>query len=155
MEYLKEQKKEKKGKNVMESKMKKIFSVLIFIYIVFGITQATNKYHLANVFYKEDAKVLTEFNRWSKFEENKLEIEKILKGEEEVKKESSTPKFVSVNKEDNVLKTSDSKYTYKQVIEYHEDVKDFNKLNNFIFNMNTLNFAIILYFIIKFFRRRF
>jgi hypothetical protein len=138
----------------MQDKMKKIFQYLLIVYVVFGITQATNKYHVANLLYKEDAKILTEFNRWSKFEENKLEIEKILKDEEETKKESSTPKFVSVKKEDKVLKTSDGKYTYEQVRQYHEDVKGFNKLNNFIFNMNTLNLAIVLYFIIKFFRRR-
>ncbi|MGA1941243.1 hypothetical protein [Arcobacter sp. YIC-310] len=138
----------------MQDKMKKIFQYLLIVYVVFGLTQATNKYHVANLLYKEDAKILTEFNRWSKVEENQDEINKILKGEEETKKDSSTPKFVTSNTKDKEHRTSDNKYSYSEVRKYHEDVKGFNKINSFIFNMNTINFTIVLYLVFKFFRRR-
>jgi len=157
MECLKEQKKEKKGIKIMVDKIKKILTILIAIYIIFSLTQVVPKFNIVNLKYKENAKILTAYNEWSKFEENQIQIKQILKNdEEEVKKESSnSPSFVSVNEEDKELRTTDGKYTYSQVKKYDTDVKGFNKLNSFIMDLHLTNiFILIIIFLYrKYFRR--
>lgn len=140
----------------MVDKIKKIFTILIAVYIIFSLTQLVSSLNIVNLIYKENAKILTAYSKWSKFEENQIQIKHILKNEEEVKKESSdTPNFVSVNEEDKELRTADGKYTYSEVKKYDKDVKGFNKLNSFIMDLHLTNiFILIIIFLYrKYFRR--
>jgi hypothetical protein len=131
----------------MVDKFKKIFSLLIVLYLIFTVAQVTS-YNIVNLRFQDDSKKLTELNIW--INKNQTEYDNILK--EEVKEEVKTFKNLA---QDTAKKTLDEKFRYVEVKKLSKDIDNFKVWNKWrtdflIFNWTSL-FLFLLY---RFIRRR-